>query len=926
MKSFLDKVVQELLKNGGNDFSDTTVVLPNRRAGVFFKDALNKATDKAIWAPKVLSIEDFVFGLSGKTKIDSTNLLFTFYQVYTEKVKDPQSLELFANWATTFLSDVNELDLNLIDAKDIYTQLYSIERINRWNPEGAEPTDFQNRHLKFVEQFYDFYTALRSKLTEKKLAYQGMVFRQVAENIDHHILTCEGQRFLFAGFNALTVAEEKILESWKGNGAEIYWDMDAYYADDPIHEAGHYIRKYVAGGTELKINSDYKWKSDLLQNEPKQVHLIAVQRMVAQAQTAASIIAEKLKDKSDGLLSNTAVVLNDEKLLMPLLHALPVELKDVNITMGYGLQNSQSAIFIDKFFSLYASGGNKQGQFYHANVTSILNDSLYVAIDSNASKNLNRTIVNEKKVYVDEAFMATSALNKHLFKSGLNDVSVFLEELKKLIGFMHDKLQEKQDLQIEMEFLFLFNRLTQRLIDLIAEYGNINSVRTLHQFWKQLVRREQLDFVGEPLRGIQIMGMLETRNLDFEDVIILGVNEGQLPSSSHTPSYFTFDVRRAFGLACQNERDAVTGYHFYRLLQRTRSAYLIYDQDTDSFGRGEVSRYVRQLTREKGKNITFTEWNIDQHIPNRPFAPDLNIDKGSVEIEKIKRLAERGFSPSALNTFRNCSLKYYFKYVADFKEPKELNEEVDHARFGLAVHAALEELYKPYLNRPLSEEILKSFMAKAKAELENQFQNTLALDGNLEGRNLLAFEVGLVYVKRVIEHDLKTTRSGILITPLSLEEKLTATEEMCVEGNDITANYAGYVDRIDRLSNGTIRIIDYKTGSFKKTVKIKSVEELDSTKTDYGFQLLTYAFMYSRKYGQVEKLQPTIFFLQSKQVEFPIEVLEDRQPVTDAALVDYAVERIRETTEKIFDTNVGFSQTDELKTCKYCDFNQVCQR
>ena len=927
MQTFLDQVANEVLKTGGNDFSSTCIVLPNRRAGVFFKEALSRASKGAIWAPKVLSIEDFVFSLSGQVKVDRTNLLFIFYEVYQKQITDPQSLELFANWAPKFLSDVNEVDLNLIDAQDIYAQLYSVERIARWNPENSEPTDFQKKHLKFVKQLHPFYLALRSALEEKKYAYQGMAFRHVAENVEKVINTAEWDKVLFAGFNGLTVAEEQILDAWAESGkGEILWDMDSFYADDPIHEAGQYIRKYLKGNGILKIKDDFKWKSNRLSEEKKNVHLIAVQRNIAQAQAAASILRENLQGSEDGVLSNTAVVLNDEKLLMPLLHALPTALKGVNITMGYGLQNSQSAAFIEKLFRLYMHFSDKGQQFYHEDVSRILEDSLYLAIDKEGTTFLRKTIVKEKRIYLDVEFLANTDFNKQIFAENMNTVSGFLTGLQNTIGLIHARLEEEQELQVEMEFLFLFEKLAQRLKDLTEEFKSIETLKTLHAFWKQLIRGEQLDFVGEPLKGLQIMGMLETRNLDFENVIILGVNEGQLPSSSHAQSYFTFDVRRVFGLACQNERDAVTGYHFYRLLQRTKSAYLVYDQDTDSFGRGEVSRYVRQLKMEHHENIKFSEWNVSQEIPSRPFATELYIEKGDSELQKVKELSVRGFSPSALNTFRSCSLKYYFKYVAGCKEQQELNEEVDHAIFGSAVHGVLEDLYKPYLNKPLSEEILKSFKANSRAELTKWFGKELALDGAMEGRNLLAFEVGLAYLKRVLDHDIKTIKQGNIITPLFFEEELKGELELVSEGKPHKIRFKGLADRIDRLSDGTIRLIDYKTGSFSKLKKVKSADEFSTTKADHAFQLLMYTFMYNHEHPEAEQLQPTVFYLRSLQVEHKIEVFEEKVKLKEKELIDYGTDRLMEVVTSLYDPKVPFAQTEELTVCQYCDFNQICQR
>jgi len=951
MKTFLEDIAEELLKGGGNDFSKTCIVLPNRRAGVFLRDAISRQSNKAIWAPTVLSIEDFVFSLADVAKADQTTLLFSFYEVYRQSVSDPQTIELFANWAPTFLSDVNELDLNIIDAEDIFAQLYSVERIARWNPETGQPTDFQQKHLDFVKQLFPYYKQLREVLTSRKVGYQGMAFRSVAENAEKIIAASEWEQVWFAGFNALTISEEKILNAWHQSGkGKLFWDVDEYYANDAVHEAGHYIRRYANNYSDLKIGKEYNWKANRLSTDKKEVHLIGVQRTMAQAQVAGSILASKLKkawaanshiSDTSTTLSNTAVILNDEQLLIPLLSSIPTDLNGINITMGYGLVQSQSAVLIDKLFKLYIKFTEQGNRFYLEDVLAIKDDAFCRLVGAEAFSNFN---MGDKLVYLKEENLNGSNLGKLLFSEELSSVVGFLTGLKRIIAHFGTKLSANNSDSLEQEFLFLLDGLAQRLLDLNAEFGGIDSVKTLHSFWKQLLRNQQLDFVGEPLNGLQVMGMLETRNLDFEEVIMLGVNEGNLPSSSHSNSYFTFDIRRAYGLACQNERDAVTAYHFYRLLQRAKKVYLVYDQDTDSLGRGEVSRYVRQLMMEKKNNITLREWNLEQEIPPNVFAPEITIKKTEAEYEKLRAQANRGFSPSALNTYRSCSLKYYFRYVAEIREPDQFAQDIDHAKFGTAVHDTLEELYKPYLNKPVSEEILKGMKVQIKEVLEQKFAEQLPSGGELVGKNLLAFEVAKTYVVKALNHDIRTVGSGQIITPLLLEEELLGSVSLPINGEEITANLKGMADRIDRLSNGTIRMIDYKTGAFDKKTEIKFVDEFDSAKADHAFQLLTYLVMYSGKQSRhfeemsslsgVEgkgkesnlTIQPTVFYLRSQKVEFPITVQHEKRELLGSDLLEYGKERVTEVLSSLFDKNVPFSQTEDRTVCAYCDFNQVCQR
>ncbi|MCB9185918.1 MAG: PD-(D/E)XK nuclease family protein [Flavobacteriales bacterium] len=917
MRTFLDDIASELLKQGGNDFSQTCIVLPNRRAGVFLRNAISKESKKAIWAPTILSIEDFVFSLSSLVKADQTTLLFAFYEVYKQRASDPQTIELFASWAPIFLSDINELDLNLIDAEDIFAQLYSIERIKKWNPDKAEATEFQKKHLHFVEQFYPFYQQLRNALKSKGVAYQGMAFREVAEHIDSIVSQSEWDRVWFAGFNALTVSEERILAGWQNSGkARLFWDMDAFYADDTIHEAGHYIRRYNGGTAELKLPAEYNWKACRLGVEPKEINLIAAQRNMTQAAIASTILEQRL-DKGNEAFSGTAVVLNDEQLLVPLLSSLPTHLNGVNITMGYGLRQSQSAVFVEHLFKLYSRYAESGGRYYHEHVAALENDPFFQLVQTEFIKE-----ERAKQVYFSAPQLQQSELHQLVFNDTWSSVTGFLEELKRVFSVVGKRLDEDS---IEREFLFLLDKLAQRLLDLNSEFSSIDSIKTLHTFWKQLLRSQQLDFVGEPLTGLQIMGMLETRNLDFEEIIMLGVNEGNLPSNAHSPSYFTFDIRRAYGLACQNERDAVTAYHFYRLLQRAKRIHLIYDQDTDSLGRGEVSRYVKQLMLEGGQNLAVKEWSVEQEIPESVAAPPITIQKGDDELQKLKERAEFGFSPSALNTFRSCSLKYYFRYVAGIREPDEFQEDMDAVKLGLAIHKTLEDLYQPFVGRTLVADELKKKKGLFRDILLKRFKEQLETKEDLSGPDLLTFEAAATYVDRVITHDLDQVNSGQVITVLQLEGELQRDLQLLVEKGKLSVRLKGNADRLDRLSDGTLRVIDYKTGGFNKTLKITDKAAFGDPKSDNAFQMLTYLYMASVQYD-ADSISPMGFYLRSTQVEKAVSVFEDKMELKGSELTRYAEELIVETLTELFDASIPFSQTEDVKRCEHCEFNAVCQR
>lgn len=925
MKSFLDQIAEELLSREGNDYSDLCVVLPNRRAGVFLRDALSRTSKRTIWAPTILSIEDFVFRISGSVKAEQVSLLFKLFEVYQKSVSDPQPFELFANWAPIFLADVNEVDMNLVDAEDIYAQLYSIERIARWNPSGKPMTDFQKNHLEFVKGLFPLYQELRSQLESENLAYQGLAFRKVAENSRQSLECCSWKSVWFAGFNALTVSEEHIIRMFEENGvARVFWDMDAHYVDDTLHEAGFYFRKYASGNAHLKVEKEVSWKQHFISTDEKQVNLVAAQRSVTQAEAAATILSQKVKREGLASLSNVAVVLNDEKLLFPLLNAMPTDISGVNITMGYGLRYSQVVSYIEKLFHLYNGAANHGGRFYHADVMEVVTHSVFISLANQRIQELKKKLLELKKVYLTTEDLDGFSDQSDLFRNGKCSVEEFLKLLRELCRSVREVWDEK-DFRLELSFVVLVERILRRIDDLQNEHGVIDSIKTLQVFWHQLINGQQLDFVGEPIGGLQIMGMLETRNLDFDEIIMSSVNEGSLPSNSHSPSYFTFDVRRAFGLACQNERDAVTAYHFYRLLQRAKKVHLIYDQDTESFGGGEVSRYVQQLRLEAGENIHFKELRLEQKLPKRSVGEPIMVSKTQTELDILKQQAERGFSPSALNTYRACPLKFYMRYVAGFKEQDELVEDVDNAMFGTAIHDTLEELYKPYLGVPLTEEILKSMSSKSEKTLAERFADHVPKESIMQGTNLLAFEVAKVYVDRVLEYDLELVSDGKPNTVLKLEQELVGELQVELDGASIAVKLKGTADRIDRTSTGLVRLIDYKTGSADKTLNISKAEQFSSSKADYAFQLMMYHLMYAQGSGSANT-SPNIFFLRLNDIEKAITVSEEKVPLRGDALVGYTEKVLKGLFEELFDRETPFIQTEDDKPCTYCDFKQLCQR
>ncbi len=842
MQTYLNNVVQDILAKTDN-LSNCTFILPSKRAGVFLKDEIKSSLTQTTILPKIISIEEFIKELSTINSIDTTTLLFEFYHIYKQNtpLKEIESFDQFSTWATILLQDFNEIDRHLIDPAYIFGYLKDIKRLEELL-KGEQKTDLIKNRFLFFEKLESYYTSFYKYLLEKKVGYQGLQYREAVDNIHFYIDNVTEDKIVFVGFNALNKAEEKIFQELLNSGiATIYWDIDSFYYNSN-HSASSFIKKYHKNWNYYK-NNPFNWITDNFSTK-KNIKIIGAPKNTSQIKYAGEVLTA-LNNTTENY-RNTALVLADESLLTSTLNSLPNDVENVNITMGYELKNISLANLFEALFKLHIN--NKKGRFYYKNLLSIL--------DHNQIKSL----CNETRL-PDKLSIKISKYNyTHITKSDLSKLTENNPQGFELISFLFDNwndnatiaienciklitiIQEKSSLnQLEKEYTYRFYTIFQQLLNLNATFGYITNIKTLYQFYKQLLQNEKLSFKGEPLSGLQIMGMLETRVLDFKNLIITSVNEGILPAVKSDNSFIPFDIKKEVGLPTYQEKDAIFSYHFFRLLQRAENIYLIYNTEADAYGSGEQSRFLTQLEILK-------ENEIEKFIVSPKVSKTKNelkqLPKNKILLSELKQLAEKGFSPTTLTTYILDPFEFYKQKILKIRGVEEVEETIAANTLGTIIHKTLETLYIPFKGIYLTEDAMKIMKTKVSDEVKKWFIEEYG-NNITSGKNLLIYKVAHQFIDNFLTQEIASIRQGKQTKIIALEHDLETT--ITIEGLNFPIHLKGQADRIDEV-DGIIRIIDYKTGKVVQSqLNIKDWNLLTSDyKYSKSFQVLFYALLYTQ--------------------------------------------------------------------------------
>jgi len=956
MPPFLQQTAKYLYETFGDNLANVAVVLPNRRAGLFLRKYLAGMLQKTSWAPDFFSIEEFISSVSGLREVEQVHCLFELYKVHQRFEKEKaQSFDEFLNWGNQLLSDFNEIDRYLVDPATLFAYLDEVRALTVWNPDNEPLTEFQQNYLKFYNSLLSYYSGLTSVLLSKGEAYQGLMFRDACQKMERDEVRIPWEKVVFAGFNALTASEEKIIDFLVKEGiGELLWDADSYYLEDPKQEAGDSLRKWFRKWPGWSN----QWISDEFKIGDKALEVIGVPDIIGQVKLAGNLLEEW--HQRELLNERTAVILPDEKLLLPLLNSLPQGLDAVNITMGLPLSQTPLADLLMLVYEMHhhairmSPGAKKSGKFYFRDVAKVLQHPYVTRLVSAYSdgnpfvfhelvesvKTGHRTFLQQKDLVTEQTGLFGVSLHfLDLMFDTWETLDGALISLQNLVEAMvNSSVSDTPAPKIELEYAYAVARILRQLRQLIDEPSGFLTWDSLAVFLTQLLETTMLPFYGEPLKGLQIMGMLETRTLDFERVIILSCNEGILPSGKNIQSFIPFDVRKDFDLPLYRQKDAVYAYHFYRLLQHSSHVWLLYCTEPGQMGGGDPSRFIRQIETELplyNQSIRLHHEVLVTPLLSGLETQVIEIGKGISVQEKLIQKASTGFSPTSLNAFRSCSLRFYFSEVAGLKEPEEEEGDIDPRTLGSAVHQALLNLYKPFVGRVLSRDDLASMEPQIDGEITSAFSNVFKGDSLKTGKNLLLVEVSRIMVRKFIRGEIRMVEqlaaNGETLTVSLLEQPLSRTLVLELNGLETGVRIKGFVDRVDKIGEIT-RVIDYKTGNVDpKEVAISDWSGLISDPDlDKGFQLLTYTWLLAGR-RQERYYQAGIISLKKQAAGFVTVTVPDEQGTPKSPVIgNYEIGKMEEVLRgilvDIFDQNQPFRQTQEEERCSYCPYVSICGR
>lgn len=973
MNGFLEQVASHLFDKHPNNISDLTLVFPNRRGGVFFTNYLNRLITEPLISPEIITINELFSSLSTLHVPDRLSLIFRLYKVYRESTRSTELFDDFYFWGEMLISDFDQVDKYLVNAGELFTNITDLKEIderfdtlqsgekerlgNFWKTlSDKDKTPNQQEFIRLWEDLNGVYEKLKASLLSEGLAYEGMLYRAVVAQIPgNNSSLFKDKHFIFIGFNALNRCEELLFDYLLKNGkASFYWDFDNYYLDDQTQEAGYFLRRNLI----RYPHSGYQPECKSLTSVPKVIKIVNIASQVGQAQVAG---AELLSQVNGNLnFDETAVVLCDEELLLPVINALPESIDKVNVTMGYPLKMTPVFSLISQLIDLQKNVRNSKGEvaFYNKDILRILSHQLVIDFGPEASKELTDLILTNNSIYLSDRELCGTAIFRQLFIAPQNIIELsdyFLGILKSV--FLHWQLKKDQEAlkdsssqnnnfipaenaAIYSEYLYQSWLAVNKLEDILVNDGtrvfgteNVVSKEAFFRFLLQYLSGLTIPFEGEPLEGLQIMGILETRTLDFKNLIILSMNDGIMPRISSSGSFIPYNLRRVFGLPTIEEQNAMYAYYFYRLLQRAESVTFVYDSGAGGLSTGEKSRYLYQLLLESPFEISETNmvFNVE-HIAVQP----ISIDKEEHVMVRINDYlnGKRALSPSAIDKYLTCPLQFYFRYAAGLDEPDEISEEVDAMIFGLLFHDAMENIYQPLIGKIVEYDTINSIIHNQEfigETIINSFRKVyfkgkdVADKITLTGRNWLIYEVVKKYVNQLLEVDRDRTPFEIM----GLEQKVSTMISICESNQNVLIG--GTIDRLDRI-DGIVYILDYKTGkaelSFPMIISLFDKE--NKTRNKAAFQTLVYSYILHKNQPEITSIHPGIYSLRGIfEADFDPSLCSKEtgnQPVEFVSVSDQFEMHLRQLIEEIFNPELPFTQTTNEDHCKYCAYRQICRR
>lgn len=957
MTPFLQQIAYLFYQQYGAEVSRLAFVFPNRRTGLFFQKYLSEVADKPLFSPTILTINDLFVQLSGKQTADRINMLFMLYDIYVRHSGSTETFDEFLYWGEMLLNDFDDVDKYMADARMLFTNVTDLREIENdfsfldaeqiaairtfWSsfyPKGDSPN--QEEFLAVWKILYTLYNDLRDALAAEGRGYEGMIFREVVEQMEqNNCCDLPYTKVVFVGLNALSVAEERFLIQLQKRGiADFYWDYASDKVTDLNNKASYFVERNLKN-----FPSQYPLPAE--EKVDTEIEVIGIPSGIGQAKQVYTLLNELCKEDemSPEEALRTAIILPDEHLLIPVLNAIPEQIRRINVTMGYPLAGTPVASLMEYILALQKNVRyvDRQPVFYFRDVLPILNHRYISSTCPEIVNALVKDIAENNRIYISAADLGKTDLLSVLFLP-VTDVNTFsdylinvLQELNKVMHALSSGEEEEDATQrtndLEQEFIFHYFTTVNRMKEIMQDAGIEMKIDTYFRLLKRVTDTITIPFRGEPLSGLQIMGVLETRALDFDRLIILSMNEGIFPLRKAANSFIPYNLRRGFGLPTYEHQDSVWAYHFYRLIYRASHVSLLYDTRSNGLQTGEVSRFVHQLHYhyEVPLQNKLVVYNVSS-----AKTPALQVKKTDEVMQRLNAFhkgGSRAISASAVNTYLDCPLKFYFSVVEGIQEEEEVSETIESNVFGSILHKVMEELYMPLCGKIVTADLLKAIKkdmpvltgAIARAFAEIFFMSDVVRP--LTGQNFLIGEMIRKYVEKILERDSK-------LTPFRYIESERKINRLFTLGDNRTEiQLKGFIDRIDEVRDA-IRIIDYKSGS--GTSVFTSVESLFDKEDKDRAKAVMQVFMYSWMLGAApagKTIQPGIYYMRtlfSDSFDASVSRRIERtktEPVTDFSAYSEAFEgELRRCLDEIFGRETPFTQTTTEKACAWCPFKDIC--
>lgn len=937
MDTFLKQVARRIADAHPRDTDRVLVVMNNRRSVRFFQRQFN-GLGRPLFLPQTVVIDDLVAELGGLEIVPAEFLLFELYRIHTElggEERKYRTFDDFIPFGELMLADFSEADQYCVDTRDLFGNLHDLKGIGEWDIEGTELSPFQREYLAFYRSLYEYYRRLHERLLSAGKAYSGMAYRQVAENIGTLADNCPWEAVYFVGFNALSECERRIVGEYVRRGiGHLLTDGDPWFTA-PDQEAGHFLRKHGGEFPEIVPSGP-----SLFGQGKRSITVVECPESVLQCKFAGSLLARHPEWLRGDEGESTAVVLADESLLLPMLNSLP-DLDDcdysANISMGYAYTDSNMHQLAQKLLRLHRNRDSRG--YYGADVLEALSDASVGRLLGLGNLRRRAARFLEEGNYIRcrqadlEALLDGSRRPASLLFPGQRlDPDGWIASVKALLAAMvEDNLLESN--KKEKQAAGSLAQILDYLDELQQAYHYIGDLTTLEKVYLRIARRHSIALIGEPLSGLQILGVLETRNLDFRRVILLSANEGMIPSGRGDNTLVPHELKRAFGLPTYQEKDSVYAYNFYHLLLRAEEVYLVYSTESEAMGKGEASRFIRQVESELAPRfgIGVDHWVVDS---SEPLAKSQSVAPGAkteAVMAALRQKADKGFTPTGFDDYLECPLRYYYTQVLGLDDDNTLDDDLDASQLGTCIHNVLEQVYAPCVGRQVEARVLEQALADLPRLMEREFQHYFLHGRDTEGRNHFYHSVAETQLRRLLEKELALVRQGHTLEIVAVEQMI---EPPCLLGHapdGTPIRLRGKVDRIDRL-DGRLRVIDYKTGSLEEhEIAFSSLPNRRGETVVPGkwFQLMCYALLYARSHpdslASHTALQVGIYPLRHLNSGVRLASWDGDTDITPAMLDDFG-QRLLQCCQELLDPDHPFASTDRKESCRYCPVRTFCPR